>query len=97
MYPCPDSDKGHPLVGLTRISISVPTLGEETSSTLHLSLKTIEFENQVQVQIQGFFLGVKDEEIEFLLLSTKKLSSPGIKKSKAPLNLFNAMLSVNKS
>ena len=43
-------DKCHPLLGLTCISISLLTL-REVSLTMHLGLKMIYFENQIQVQI----------------------------------------------
>ena len=67
-------DKGHPLVGLTPISISILIL-EEVSLTMHLSCKLIQFENQGQAQIQGFLFVCQDEEVKIIVLCPKKLAS----------------------
>ena len=67
-------DKGHPLVGLTRISISILIL-EEVSLTMHLSCKLIQFENQGQAKIRDFYLCVRDEEVKIIVLCPKKLAS----------------------
>lgn len=72
VYLHPHSDKGHPLVGLTRISVSILTPGEEKSLTTHLSHKMIDLKIQMQIQDSGIFIWVvKDEEVEITVFSPK--------------------------
>lgn len=41
---------------------------------MHLSCKTIQFENLMQAQIQQVLSGVKDDEVKIIVLRPEKLA-----------------------